>query len=59
MTSRIIGRFVHAAESATRQVHGPGHLGRYEARLVVPEDSRAEVAVLKTALDDPIERSHA
>ena len=47
MTSRIIGRFVHAAETATRAVHGPGDLGRYEARLVVPEDSRAEVAVLK------------
>lgn len=47
MTSRIIGRFVHAAETATRAVHGPGDLGRYEARLVVPEDSLAEVAVLK------------
>src|SRR5699024_608231 len=31
MTSRIIGRFVHAAEAATRAVHGPGDLGRYEA----------------------------
>ncbi|NYF99443.1 deoxyguanosinetriphosphate triphosphohydrolase [Janibacter cremeus] len=47
MTSRVIGRFVHAAETATRSVHGPGDLGRYEARLVVPDDSLAEVAVLK------------
>lgn len=47
MTSRIIGRFVHAAESATRVVHGSGDLGRYEARLVVPDESLAEVAALK------------
>ncbi len=47
MTSRLIGRFVSAAEEATRERYGPAVLTRYEASLVVPEESRAEVAVLK------------
>ncbi|PRY63740.1 dGTPase [Knoellia remsis] len=47
MTSRVIGRFVQAVESATRDRHGWGALVRHEADLVVPDDTRAEVAVLK------------
>lgn len=47
MTSRLIGRFVLAVEVATRQRHGNGDLTRYAADLVVPDDTRAEVAVLK------------
>ena len=47
MTSRLIGRFVHAVELATRERHGDGDLTRYDADLVVPDDTRAEVAVLK------------
>lgn len=47
MTSRLIGRFVHAVEVATRQRHGDGPLTRYAADLVVPDDTRAECAVLK------------
>jgi len=47
MTSRLIGRFVLAVEVATRQRHGDGDLTRYAADLVVPDDTRAEVAVLK------------
>lgn len=47
MTSRFIGRFVLAAERATRERFGPGPLTRHRARLVVPDATRAECAVLK------------
>ena len=47
MTSRLIGRFVGAAEEATRRVNGPGPLRRYTGSIVVPEEARAECAVLK------------
>ncbi|MEI2779618.1 MAG: deoxyguanosinetriphosphate triphosphohydrolase [Tetrasphaera sp.] len=47
MTSRLIGRFVLASEQATRERFGPGPLVRYAARLVVPDATRAECAVLK------------
>jgi dGTPase len=47
MTSRLIGRFVLAVEVATRERHGGGDLTRYDADLVVPDDTRAECAVLK------------
>ena len=47
MTSRLIGRFVLAVEEATRAAYGPGDLARHGAELVVPDDTRAECAVLK------------
>ncbi|MDO5696392.1 MAG: deoxyguanosinetriphosphate triphosphohydrolase [Dermatophilus congolensis] len=47
MTSRLIGRFVAAAEEGTRAVNGPGPLSRYSGTIVVPEEARAECAVLK------------
>lgn len=47
MTSSLIRRFCTAAQDATRHRYGPGPLARYAADLVVPEDTRAEVAVLK------------
>ena len=47
MTSQIIGRFVQAVEVATRERYGPGPLCRYAANLVVPDETRAECAVLK------------
>jgi dGTPase len=47
MTSRLIGRFVHTVELATRAGHGDGVLTRYAADLVVADDVRAETAVLK------------
>jgi dGTPase len=47
MTSGLIGRFVHAVELATRERQGGLPLTRYAAGLVVPEETRAECAVLK------------
>jgi dGTPase len=47
MTSRLIGRFVLAVEAATRDRHGPGPHTRHVADLVVPDQARAECAVLK------------
>ncbi|MEO5608348.1 MAG: deoxyguanosinetriphosphate triphosphohydrolase [Ornithinibacter sp.] len=47
MTSRLIGRFVVSVERATRARHGSGPMTRHGATLLVPEESRAECAVLK------------
>ena len=47
MTSRLIGWFVQSVEVATRAVYGTGDLGRYAARLVIPDEVLADVAVLK------------
>lgn len=47
MTSRLIGRFVRVVEDETRARHGPGDLTRFGADLVIPDDARAECAVLK------------
>lgn len=47
MTSLFIGRFVRAAEEATRARFGERPLTRYAADLVVPDDTRAECALLK------------
>jgi dGTPase len=46
-TSELIGRFCGAAELATVEEFGRGPLGRYDADLVVPSETRAECAVLK------------
>lgn len=46
-TSSLIGRFCAAAQQATREQFGAEPLTRYSANLVVPEGTRAEVAVMK------------
>lgn len=47
LTSQLIGRFCDAAEDATRAAGGDGPLTRYRARLVVPDETTAEIVVLK------------
>jgi len=47
LTSEIIGRFVSAVASASRQTYGDGPLTRYEAELVIPEETAAEILLLK------------
>jgi dGTPase len=47
LTSQLIGRFAHGAELATRAKYGDAPLNRYEANLVVPQNERVEVALLK------------
>ncbi|MDO4792323.1 MAG: deoxyguanosinetriphosphate triphosphohydrolase [Buchananella hordeovulneris] len=45
--SRLIGSFVAAAVEGTRAEYGQGPLARYDADLVIPRATRAEIAVLK------------
>ena len=49
LTSQLIGRFVSAVAVATRQAFGDGPLSRYDADLVVPQDTADEILVLKGA----------
>lgn len=46
-TSQLIGRFIDAAQNATRAEYGDGALTRYAARLVVPPETSAEILALK------------
>ena len=47
LTSKLIGRFAHAATHATRAAHPQGSLARFGASVVVPREVQAEIAVLK------------
>lgn len=47
LTSDLIGRFVIAVRDATRAAAKPGPLSRYDADVVVPEETSAEILVLK------------
>jgi dGTPase len=51
LTSDLISRFAKAAEGATRERYGAGELIRYHASLVIPRQSRIEVAFLKAIAD--------
>ncbi|MGB7981010.1 MAG: deoxyguanosinetriphosphate triphosphohydrolase, partial [Candidatus Nanopelagicales bacterium] len=47
LTSQLIGRFSAAAESATRAAFPQAQLTMYAGSVVVPDETRHEVAVLK------------
>lgn len=47
MTSQLIGRFCQAVASATLEAAGSAPLHRYDADLVIPPDTLAEIKVLK------------
>ncbi len=46
-TSQLIGRFAQASQTATRDTYGDGPLTRYNAELIVPQETNAEILVLK------------
>ncbi|MDM4761857.1 deoxyguanosinetriphosphate triphosphohydrolase [Galbitalea sp. SE-J8] len=47
LTSQLIGRFAHAAVHSTRAAYPRQSLIRFGADVVVPRETRAEIAVLK------------
>ncbi|MDP5228262.1 MULTISPECIES: deoxyguanosinetriphosphate triphosphohydrolase [Arthrobacter] len=47
MTSQLIGRFCQSALESTRSVYGPDRLTRYNAQLMVPQETVMEIAVMK------------
>lgn len=47
-TSHLIGRFSVSAQIATQQKFGDQRLTRYDATLIVPQEVRDEVAVMKS-----------
>lgn len=47
MSSQLIGRFVTASAHKTRAIHGTEPLGRYAGEVEVPDETRAEITVLK------------
>ncbi|MBR5951079.1 MAG: deoxyguanosinetriphosphate triphosphohydrolase, partial [Actinomycetaceae bacterium] len=40
-------RFISSVTTATRQKYGEGDLARYNAQIMLPEETRAEILVLK------------
>jgi dGTPase len=47
LTSQLIGRFAHEAVHATRAAYSSGSLIRFNANVIVPRETQAEIAVLK------------
>ena len=47
MTSQLIGRFCSSALESTRGIYGSEPLTRYNAEMVIPEETQLEIAVMK------------
>ncbi|WP_276309459.1 deoxyguanosinetriphosphate triphosphohydrolase [Brachybacterium endophyticum] len=47
MASQLIGRFTGAVVEATRERFGTGPIARFAGEVVVPEETRLEISVLK------------
>ena len=58
MTSELIGRFTEQAIELTKASYGDGPLRRYAGELVVPEEVRAECAILKAVADHYVMQRH-
>ena len=48
VTSQLIGRFCTSALAATQSHYGTGQLTRWAANLVIPDEQKWEVAILKS-----------
>ncbi|MEY3496186.1 MAG: hypothetical protein RJA80_408, partial [Actinomycetota bacterium] len=51
MTSHLIGKFTEEIESATKNTYKNKILTRYNANLVVPEKTKATIAILKSIVN--------
>jgi dGTPase len=51
MTSHLIGKFTEEIEFATKRLYKDKILTRYNANLVVPEKTRATIAILKSIVN--------
>ncbi len=59
VASRLIGRFLGAAISATRAAHPQPALARYGGSLVVPQATKDEIDLLKGVIGSYVMESHA
>jgi len=51
MTSHLIGKFTEEIEQATKSGNKENNLIRYNANLIVPLDTKAQIAVLKSVVN--------
>ncbi|HHW51295.1 MAG TPA: deoxyguanosinetriphosphate triphosphohydrolase [Pseudoclavibacter sp.] len=59
LTSQLIGRFCVSVQEATREAFPTGHISRYQASVVVPKHTQAEIVVLKGTVGSLVMASDA